>query len=120
VSISIESNGAELIADLGNVGRQATRRLATTIPEAAIDLRDEWRANAEETAGEHGKHYPRAIRYEMDGLLEAVIAPDPSMPQGSMSFEFGSANQPPHLDGQRALDRMAAAIERRIAAQMVF
>lgn len=120
MSISIESNGADVVAELGNIGRKATRRLATTIPEAAADLRDEWRANASETAGEHGKHYPKAIRFEMDGLLSAVVFPDPGMPQGGMSFEFGSANQPPHLDGQRAIDRMASIIERRIAAQLVF
>lgn len=120
MSISIQSNGAEIAADLGRIGRTATRRLATTIPEAAIDLRDEWRANAAESSGNYSKHYQRAIRYEMDGPLAAVISPDTGMAQGDMSFEFGSVNQPPHLDGQRALDRMASLIERRIAAQLVF
>lgn len=36
-------------------------------------------------------------------MLESTVAPDPGMPQGGMSFEFGSSNQPPHLDGARAL-----------------
>ena len=120
MSISIESNGAEIIAELGNVGRQATLRLAKAIPEAAFDVRDEWRANATESAGAHGKHYPKSIKAQPESLLSWVVAPDPSMPQGDMSFEFGSANQPPHLDGQRAIDRMASIIERRIAAQLVF
>lgn len=120
MSVSIETNGAAVVSELGRVGTRSLRRLRTVVPEAAVDLRDAWRENATETAGEHGKHYPKAIRYTMSGPFEAVIAPDSGMPQGDMSFEFGSSNQPPHLDGQRALDSLARQIERRIESALVF
>lgn len=113
MSINFETNGAALLADVRQSSRKAVRRLAVIVPEAAIDVRDEWRDNAAESAGPHGKRYPSSIRYRMNGPLEAIVAPQEDMKQGAMSFEFGSANQPPHLDGQRAIDRLARAIERR-------
>jgi hypothetical protein len=33
------------------------------------------------------------------------------MPQGGMSFEYGSRNQPPHLDGLHALDTIGPRVE---------
>jgi len=75
-----------------------------------------WRQNARDTAGEHGKHYPRSIGYDLrDGGLTAVIGPDASKPQGGMSFEYGSRNQPPHLDGNRAADDVFRVWPREVA-----
>lgn len=53
---------------------------------------------ARKSAGAHGKHYHRAFTAEMLSARSAVYGPDASRPQGGMSFEFGSRNQPPHLD----------------------
>lgn len=87
------------------------------VDETATGIERDWRKNATETAGRHGKHYPRSIKKHMlaDGLT-AEIEPDEGMRQGGMSFEFGSSKQPPHLDGQRALDDNAPKFVRRIAA----
>lgn len=120
MSITIESNANEIIADIGRMTREVTNRMASVIESSAVDMRDEWRANARVTAGKHGKHYPNSIQYRMTGAFEAIIAPDESQTQGAMSFEFGSRNQPPHLDGQRALDYLAPLITRRIESQLVF
>lgn len=126
MSVSIETNGAEVVASLGQIAPHIYRRLTSVVEEAAIDVRDAWRENATETAGAHGKHYPRSIQYNMSSraalgdAIEATIRPDGRFRQGGMSFEFGSSNQPPHLDGQRALDSLAHQVERRIASALVF
>lgn len=86
---------------------EVARRVYPAVKEAAEDLRDEWRRNARQTAGKHGKHYPRAITAEQIPVAgEALweVGPESHLPQGGMGrgFEFGSQNQPPHLDGANA------------------
>lgn len=64
------------------------------------------------TAGSHGKHYPKAITWDRakafsgfgGGDIVAEYGPDSSRPQGGMSFEEGSRNQPPHRDLEQSLD----------------
>lgn len=119
MSVSITTTGAAVAIDFQRAGPRITRRLATVVTEASADVRDEWRANATETAGEHGRHYPERIAVHPDGPLAADIYPS-GRPQGEMSFEFGSRNQPPHLDGQRALDMLAPRIRRRFESALIF
>ena len=105
-----------LVADFDAAPGKVARAARDVVEQTAIELRDEWRANARVTAGAHGKHYPRAIDYRMGGFasIYADVEPNEAKPQGGMSFEFGSINQPPHLDGQRALDTIAPRFMRRI------
>lgn len=56
------------------------------------------KASAKRTSGAHGKHYPNAFSAEMTGPLTGEYGPDAGKPQGGMSFENGSRNQPPHRD----------------------
>jgi len=79
------------------------------------------KANAKRTAGDHGKHYPASITSEMHsglGLFGNTISgeygPDVARPQGGMSFEFGSRNQPPHLDLARSADVVGPSFERSV------
>lgn len=111
----------ELALDLDHVGPRATRRLVTVGEEWSEDLEEQWRDNAVLTARSHGKHYPSRIDHERLGYLLWEIGPH-GHPQGEMSFEYGSRNQPPHLDGGRALDMLLPFIERRVAvvAEEVF
>jgi hypothetical protein len=44
--------------------------------------------------------------------IEVETGPERGMKQGGMSFEFGSRNQPPHLDGLRAMPLAAARLDR--------
>ncbi len=76
--------------------------LATTVAGKAVEAG--WRAGATASSGKHGKLYPRTIKSQKPNPFTAQIEPDAGMPQGGMSFEFGSRNQGPHLDGQKALD----------------
>ena len=106
-----------LAVDLGKLSAPTHRAVRGVFAEGATDLVSQWRANATETAGEHGRLYPRSIsseeKFSTSILFE--VGPDPSKPQGGMSFEFGSVNQPPHLDGQRAADEVVPRLARRVA-----
>lgn len=96
-----------------------TKEVGKVVRDSAVDLRDGWKSNAVSTSGVHGKHYPNSIESHMRGPMSAEIGPNPGKPQGGMSFEFGSRNQPPHLDGARALQveepRFVSALERAAA-----
>lgn len=106
--------------DLGRIGGKTSAAMFDVYKDTAGDLRNAWRRNATETAGKHGRHYPKAITFDMkvSTSITAEIGPDPSLPQGGMSFEFGSAKQEPHLDGQRATDEVVPRLDRRIDATL--
>ena len=107
-----------LSRDLGELGARATAAMFGVYREAGTDLRKTWQANAEQTSGTHGKHYPKSITMDMliGRDIGVEVGPDSRLPQGSMGpgFEFGSVNQPPHLDGQRAADEVTPRLEREI------
>lgn len=113
--------------------------LATRFEEASVEIAkalydtyvqegeafaEDWAANARETSGDHGKHYPDSIDSEprLAFGITVEIGPNSAKPQGVMGrgFEFGSENQPPHLDGLRALPAAAARLERAADATIGF
>ena len=118
--IRVQTNANVIAADFGKVAGKVVKQARVIVETSAIDVRDKWRVNAYATSLPHGSWYPSSIRYQMTGALEATIAPDESYKQGGMSFEFGSRNQPPHLDGQRAIDHMRPIIERRLETLLAF
>jgi hypothetical protein len=123
MSVIVTTNAVQVAAGMGRISGTTLIALGEVIDTAAVELRDEWRANATQTAGVHGKRYPASINYKMFrsfGVIGADIEPNEGMAQGGMSFEFGSRNQPPHLDGQRAADRYAPLIARRIEQVLAF
>ena len=86
---------------------------------------EDWRHNAEQTSGEHGKHYPASIDSEtrLAGLGVLVdTGPNPNRKQGRMGrgFEFGSENQPPHLDGLHALPLAERRLDKLADAAIAF
>lgn len=101
--------------DIGKVGVQSTKAMVEVFQEGGETLSNAWAHNARATSGVHGKHYPNSIDWEMQLSTNIVIevGPNPAKPQGGMSFEEGSVNQPPHLDGQRAADYEIPLIERK-------
>lgn len=105
----------EFSAEMPRLGAAGAKAITKVLAEGAVELRDQWRENAKETAGKHGRHYPKSIvvwpRISTDVVFD--IGPDPRLPQGGMSFEFGSQNQPAHLDGQRAADEVLPKIQGR-------
>ena len=106
-----------LSRDLTGVGARALPAMAEVIEKGAAKVQRKWRANARVSAGSHGKHYPRSITHDVKFSRNAIIAeigPDPAKKQGGMAFEYGSVNQPPHLDGNRAMDEQEPRIDRDI------
>jgi hypothetical protein len=105
----------DLARDFGKAPAKVASGLFDAYRGAGEGFRDDWRHNATATAGEHGKHYPNAITTEMKFAgfaIEVETGPERGMKQGGMSFEFGSRNQPPHLDGLRAMPLAAARLDR--------
>jgi hypothetical protein len=115
----------KLAADLSAVGAKTVPAVRGVMAEVGEAFAREWSANAVETSGEHGKHYPASIDSELAFDLRGVsvdVGPNRDKPQGSMGrgFEFGSVNQPPHLDGLRALDGMQMRAERAMDTTVGF
>ena len=114
-----------LADDFADTARRIVPEVRDVMHEGMKEVKASWQANARETSGAHGKHYPSSITYESRVLASAIVAevgPDSSKLQGSMGpgFEFGSRNQPPHLDGSRAVDELGPAVERRIDTAVGF
>jgi hypothetical protein len=97
---------AGLYAYLDTAEKEAPARTYPVVKQHAQELRDAWQKNARATAGRHGKHYPKSITAEQipSASIEWEVGPEIGRKQGSMGrgFEFGSSNQPPHLDGMQA------------------
>lgn len=108
----------DLARDLGTASRSVASGLFDAYKGAGEGFRDDWQHNARNTAGEHGKHYPNAITTEMKlaGLTSITVetGPESGRRQGGMGpgFEFGSVNQPPHLDGLQAMPLAEKRLER--------
>ncbi|WP_055525318.1 hypothetical protein [Streptomyces graminilatus] len=100
--------------------RRLERHLARSIPRVrkdaraitrrgALNVKNNWRANARQTSGKHAKHYPRTVGFDIAAygrdIWMATIGPDKSGVQGPLGaiLEYGSVRNPPHNDGGRAL-----------------
>ncbi len=106
-----------LAADLSQIGAKSVPTARTAMLAAGKVVEAAWRNNAIVTSGVHGKHYPNSIDSELTFGVTAItveVGPNAAKPQGSMGrgFEYGSQNQPPHLDGARALADNEGPIER--------
>ena len=106
----------------------ARMRVAGTavVTKGALNIKNDWRASA--SGLKHAPAYPASITFDVLPTATAIaaeIGPDKSKPQGALGnlIEYGSAKNPPHLDGARALaaeePRFRAAAEED-AAKAVF
>lgn len=99
----------ELSADLRKAARRAPEVAHDVVKRGAVQIKRDWRANAKESAGQHGRLYPYSIGFDITpsgaDYVEAEIGPDKELPQGALGnlIEWGSVNNPPHNDGGRAL-----------------
>ena len=109
----IEAHGLREIATaLPKLGFAGAKAIDPVIKQGAEFLAEQWRKNAVETSGVHGKHYPKSIDTEriVSTDIAFEIGPNPFKKQGRMSFEEGSVNQPPHLDGAKALEKVGPLV----------
>ena len=106
-SWSVDVSGDEqLEAALAEAPEKLLDGLYRATKDAGTQMRDTWRANAKSTARKHGKWYPGDIQAKTDSgasWVESTIEPKRGRRQAAMSFEYGSRNQPPHLDGAKAM-----------------
>jgi hypothetical protein len=114
----------DLAADFGKAPTKVASALYDVYKDSGDAFAEDWADNARETSGEHGKHYPNSITSETRLALGIYVetGPDSSMKQGGMGrgFEFGSQNQPPHLDGLRALPTAEQRLLRAADAAIAF
>lgn len=110
----------ELADDLRTIARSARGDMRGVVREGIWVGNSVAKDYARESAGAHGKHYPKAFRTEMHkdwygshggGLISGEYGPVMGLPQGEMSFEGGSRNQPPHNDLAKSLDVIAPAFQ---------
>ena len=94
----------DLERDLKTVAVSFKPRAAEQVRDVAKDGNKVGRSNARRSSGAHGKHYHKAFGTERQTPLAWEYGPDAAMPQGGMSFEHGSRNQPPHLDLAKSAD----------------
>lgn len=107
----------DLARDLGRAPAAMYRGGRKIVTEGARVGATLARGNAKRTAGRHGKRYPSAITSDRasvffgfgGGEITAAYGPDSSKPQGGMSFEGGSRNQPPHHDLAKSADVIGPA-----------
>lgn len=122
------TGGASEFFDLARDFEKAPAKVAIALYAAWKDggnaFAEDWAGNARETAGEHGKLYPDSITSETRASLgiEVVTGPESGRPQGGMGegFEYGSQNQPPHLDGLRALPIAERRLDRLSDSAITF
>lgn len=110
------------IGDLANdcvaVIRKLPREAQAVVNEGARAGNMLARDFARGSAGKHGKHYPnsmtteagRAFRGFGAAVFSAEYGPVLGRKQGGMSFEYGSRNQPPHLDLNKSADIVGPAL----------
>ncbi len=119
----VEIDASELAAALRDLDEMPDRvklNAHTVVESYAEKLRNQWRDNARSTAGKHGKHYPRSITASSTsagvGDVSWEVGPESALPQGGMGpgFEYGSVNQPPHLDGARAAEVIEPLFRRAV------
>lgn len=92
----------DLASDLTGIATRAKSDMADVVRDTIREGNAAGKGYAKISAGSHGKLYHLAWKPEMTGFTRGEYGPLASMPQGGMSFENGSRNQPPHLDAARS------------------
>lgn len=113
---------SDLESDMVKIARSARRDMVGVVKEGARVGNQVAKDNARRSEGKHGKHYHKAFTWEMRGTvsfggvagISAEYGPDISRPQGGMSFEYGSRNQPPHLDLAKSADLIGPSFAQEV------
>lgn len=123
MSVHVVSTLEAFERDLLEIAPEAKKEFQGIVREAIKVGNTVARDFARSSAGRHGKLYPRAFSAQMNrgsGLFgntySGEYGPDSAMPQGGMSFEYGSRNQKPHLDLARSADLIANALPGEVRA----
>lgn len=125
MQVKVTSNVDDLANDMIAIAKRVRPDMRDMVRDGIRAGSELARTNAKRTAGKHGKHYPKSITSEMhSGLglsgntISGEYGPDASRPQGGMSFEYGSRNQPAHLDLARSADIVGPSFLRSVDDQV--
>lgn len=115
MGVHFDSSGIrDLAADYGRVPLLATKRVDAAVSKVANRGNLIAKNFARESAGDTGKLYHLAFEAERERVGTFVYGPNAAMPQGGMSFEYGSRNSPPHLDLNRSADIIGPMLSREV------
>ena len=124
MKVTVTSTLEWLESDLKHIAAQSRKDMRDTVRDGIKAGNTAARSFARRTAGAHGVHYPRAFSAEMSSdfngfgtsVFSGEYGPDIAKPQGEMSFERGSRNQPPHLDLARSADIVGPVFAKKVRA----
>lgn len=111
------SEWGDLGANFGKFTSTDGARLHALVRDEGQDIMEDWRENARKTSGRAASWYVPSIQAKSRrvGTLHYEAEVSPIGPGGGVGFEFGSRNQPPHLDGMKA----AQVAEERLPKRML-
>lgn len=116
IRVTVHHDLDDLQRDMVDIAKRAPRDMRDHVREATKVGNTVAKDYARASAGRHGKHYHRAFTTDLTsfygfggGSIVGEYGPDPARPQGGMSFEGGSRNQPAHNDLAKSADRIAPA-----------
>lgn len=119
--VRVTSTLDDLERDLSAIPAKAATGFARAVGKVGRRGKDLAKTSAKKTAGRHGKHYPNAFTVNTSsffgfggGQFVAEYGPEAGYPQGGMSFEWGSRNQPPHLDLNHSADIAGPLLEHEV------
>jgi hypothetical protein len=88
-------------------GDRLSRPVAEVTRKTGDQHANAWRASARRTSGSHGRRYPPTIRNRFTSGTGWAESETGSSSAATRGYEYGSRNQPPHLDGTKAFDKAA-------------
>lgn len=114
-----------LLDDLKSLPAKEAKEMTAVVRDGAKIGNQLARDNARQQhtmRGDTDKHYPNSMTSELKGrfghssgaIYSAEYGPVVGRMQGSMSFERGSRNQPPHFDLARSADVIGPAMVREV------
>lgn len=114
--ISVVDTLDRLIVAIDNSVRDLRDGLDDAVSTTAREGNNIAKGLARKTAGAHGKRYPSSFYAARLGHADYIYGPTSGKAQGGMSFEFGSRNQPPHLDLAKSADIIGTRLAMRVRA----
>lgn len=93
---------------LNTIGPDLEKPVQELTKKTGDEHANAWRANARRTSGSHGRRYPGTIRNQYTSGSGWAESETGSSSPAARGYEFGSRNQPPHLDGTKAFDKAEA------------
>lgn len=111
--VNVTHTIGDLARDLADIPVEAVKQSAVIVRKNAQrgnKIAKDFASQQHTMHGDTDIHYPKSFSAELRTALSWEYGPDASKMQGGMSFEFGSRNQPPHLDLARSADIIGPAL----------